>query len=201
VPVLGIVKFTEHLFLTGRVHSPKLLARHHLVISGVTFFSDIICDVGIYFVLHWLANHTPRLAALRKRQIEGVADAAAENVPFFKDAAKVQMQRAVLSPLLYFLWLGSQFVFMNVLGWWPVPATLTGFCIAMGTVRSIHTFWMLRDERRARARMFVAGMPLRCASGPPEPGTPPAIPGATGEVSTNGQSRSENGLKSVSRSK
>lgn len=159
LPVLAVVRITEWLFVSGRVHSAKLHAKHQLVITGVTFVSDIIFDVGIYFVLHWLANHTPHLAALRKRQIEGVADAAAESVPFFKDAAKVQIQRALLSPLLYFLWLGTQFLLMSVFDTSAVWATVIGFCIAIGVVRSIHTVWMLREERR---RIAIA-TGLRCA--------------------------------------
>lgn len=159
-PVLICVKIAEYLLSSGLVKNQRLHAHHHTVISAVTFVSDIIFDVGIYFVLHWLANHAgKRIPTMVEQRIEGVADAAAESVPFFKDAAKVQLQRAVLSPLLYILWLGSQFVLMNTMDWTAVWATVAGFCIAIGVVRTIHTFWMLREERRLRAKLCVAGLP------------------------------------------
>lgn len=159
-PVLVCVKFAEYLLSSGLVNNQRLHAHHHTVISAVTFVSDIIFDVGIYFVLHWLANHAgKRIPVVVEQRIEGVADAAAESVPFFKDAAKVQLQRAVLSPLLYILWLGSQFVFMNVFEWSAVWATVGGFCIALGVVRTLHTFWMLREDRRLRAKLLAAGLP------------------------------------------
>ena len=203
-PVLAVVKFAEHLLaspkLQNGVLADKLEAHHQLIISGVTFVADIIFDVAIYFLLHWLANHTPRKAMhpMVEQRIERVADAAAENVPFFKDAAKVQLQRMVMSPLLYFLWLGSQFAFMNVLDWSAVWATVVGFCIALGVVRTIHTFWMLRDERRARAKAFLATIPS-CSELPAgECIRPRAV--VHPPANAPAQSLSENGEKSVSRS-
>ncbi len=227
VPVLGVVKLAEHLMATRVLKNQdwqdRLETHHHFIISGVTFLSDIIFDVAIYFLLHWLANHAPKKAILRnvEQRIEDVADAAVESVPFFKDAAKVQLQRAVLSPLLYFLWLGAQFFFMNTLEWPVGRATIVGFCIAIGTVRTIHTFWMLREERKQRAVAcgLVCGKcghdlcGIACEEKPgagvcPECGKPFSRPaggngaaavGANG-ASSNGQSLSEKGLKSVSRS-
>lgn len=189
-PVLVCVRVAEYLLSSGLVKNQLLHTRHHLVISAVTFFSDIIFDVGIYFVLHWLANHAgKRIPMVSEERIEGVAEAAAESVPFFKDAAKVQMQRAVLSPLLYILWLGSQFMFINTFQWSAVWATVVGFCIAIGTVRAIHTFWMLREERKLRARLFVAGLP-RCGEGD-SPALCDPVPGAAARaVRDNGHAAS-----------
>lgn len=156
-PVLVCVKIAEALLASGIMPNgqlqQRLQAHHQAVIAGVTLVSDIIFDVAIYFVLHWLANHYPKRFhnTVVEQRIEGVAQAAVENVPFFKDAAKVQLQRAVLSPLLYILWLGVQFAMMNVFQWSAVWATVAGFCVAIGSVRSLHTFWMLREERALRA--------------------------------------------------
>jgi len=189
-PVLGVVRVTEWFLSSGLVKSDKIQARlqahHQVVISAVTLVSDIIFDVGIYFVLHWLANHAgKRIPAMVEQRIEGVADAAVESVPFFKDAAKIQLQRAVLSPLLYILWLGSQFVFMNMFEWTAVWATVGGFCIAIGTVRTIHTFWMLREERRVRVKCFLAKLPKSgeapsCGIIIPDRG--PTLPGGNGHA-------------------
>ena len=205
-PVLICVKVAEYLLSSGLVKNQRLHAHHHTVISAVTLVSDIVFDVSIYFVLHWLANHAgKRIPAMMEQRIEGVADAAAEGVPFFKDAAKVQLQRAVLSPLLYVLWLGSQFVFMNAMDWSAVLATVVGFCIAIGVVRTIHTFWMLREERRQRARCAVAGLPktgdASSCTVVPDGGAPaPPSNGHSSAAGTPAQSLSENGEKSVSRS-
>jgi hypothetical protein len=207
IPVTFIARLAEHLLSTGLVKNHRLQAHHALAISAVTLVTDIILDVGIYFVLHWLASHvSKRIPAMVEQRIEGVADAAAESVPFFKDAAKVQLQRAVLSPLLYILWLGSQFVFINVAEWSAAWATVVGFCIAIGTVRTIHTFWMLKEERKARARLFVAGLPSHantpsCGLVVPERGVAaPSLNGRAGDKAAAPQSLSENGEKSVLRS-
>ncbi len=229
VPVLGVVRIAQHLLATPRFQNgvlyEKLEAHHQLVITAVTFFADVIFDVGIYFVLHWLANHAPKktLPVGVEQRMERVADAAADHVPFFKDAAKVQLQRAVLSPLLYFLWLGIQFVGMNVYGLTAVWATVLGFCVAIGTVRTLHTFWMLREERAhcavsegrvcGKCGYDLRATPAEISGTCPECGkefrrpvkvAPAALPHATTSngASAKGaaQSLSENGEKSVSRS-
>ena len=220
-PVLGVVKLAEHLLaspkLQNGVLADKLEAHHQLIISGVTFVADIIFDVAIYFVLHWLANHTPRKAMnpMVEERMELVADAAADHVPFFKDAAKVQLQRMVMSPLLYFLWLGSQFAFMNAFGWTAVQATVVGFCIALGVVRTLHTFWMLKEER-SRCAVIEGRICGKCGcdlrATPCEgKGVCPACgqqftrqvsdaPACKPSLNGNAQSLSEKGEKSVSRS-
>ena len=117
-------------------------------ISVVTFVTDITADVAVYFVLHWLANHWPALHVFRGEH------AAAEPKPhlsFFKDATLVQVERAALSPLLYFLLLGTQY-YLTHHGMHPVPATAIAFAIAIGTTRALHTMWMYKQERKARLR-------------------------------------------------
>ena len=152
IPMLGVVRVAEYLLSSGLLKNEKLQTHHKLVITGVTFVADVVFDVTIYFVLHWVAHHAPRrIKAKVEHRIEGVADAAAEHVPFFKDAAKIQIQRAVLSPLLYLLFLGIQFVLMSNYDISAAWATVIGLGIAMGVVRSLHTFWMLKEERSRRA--------------------------------------------------
>src|SRR5438045_8923247 len=46
-----------HFWIFGR--SVRLLGEK-LVISGMTFFVDVISDILVYYGLHWLANHLPR---------------------------------------------------------------------------------------------------------------------------------------------
>lgn len=152
IPVLGCVHLTEWALSKGIVDGDRLHVSDKFIIGAVTFFADIIFDVAIYYILHWLANHTPWLKRTRQAQIEAVADAAVESVPFFKDATKVQLQRAVLSPLLYFLWLGTQQSLLHFTDIRTTAATTIGFLVGVGAARSLHTIWMLREERQFKAK-------------------------------------------------
>lgn len=154
-PVLGVVSLVEWGLSTGLVDGQRLHLSDKLIIGGATFIADIVFDVVIYYALHWCANHAPWLKDHRVARINAVADAAVQETPFFKDATKVQLQRAVISPLLYVLWLGTQqaMMQMHVSAVW---ATVIGFCVGMAAARSIHTMWMLRQERRERDRLNSA---------------------------------------------
>ena len=151
-PTLLVVRIVEGLLRSGVVSGAKMHLADSAIISGTTLIADIIFDVSIYFGLHWLANHWGRSERARKQQhrMEVIADAAVETVPFFKDASKVQFERMVLSPLLYTLFLGSQFVLMSVMHVRPVTATLVGFFVGIVCARTLHTLWMLRVERKAK---------------------------------------------------
>jgi hypothetical protein len=151
VPVLLVVKGYHVLGLDNRW------------LPLVTFFADVTCDVTIYYVLHFLANHTGRPKGGR---IHTIADASVEHVPFFRDATKVQLQRMVLSPLLYGLWLGAQWVLIQELRWHPVSATAVGFVIGVGTTRLLHTLWMLREQRALACAARVAA-PVTIVPGTP----------------------------------
>lgn len=147
-PTLLVVRLVEHLLATGWVRAERLHLGAKAIISGVTFVADLFFDLSIYYALHWLANHSGKQK--RQKRLETLADAAVESVPFFKDATKVQFQRLVLSPLLYLLWLGLQFTLMSALHIRPVLATIIGFVVGITTTRTIHTIWMLKEERALR---------------------------------------------------
>lgn len=150
LPVLICVHLTELALAKGIVDGDRLHVSDKLIIGGVTFVSDIVFDVVIYYLLHWLANHAPWLKAQRLKQIEAVADAAVESSPFFKDATRVQIQRAVLSPLLYILWIGTQQFLMHAYMFSTKWSTVWGFLVGVGIARTLHTFWMLREEAAKR---------------------------------------------------
>lgn len=170
IPVITCVHLTEWALSKGIVDGDRLHVSDKLLIGVVTFVSDIIFDVAIYYLLHWLANHTPWLKAQRLRQIEAVADAAVESSPFFKDATRVQIQRALLSPLLYILWIGTQQIMMHAYGFTSAWATVGGFIVGVGTARTLHTYWMIQEERSRKAAI-AAGKPAPTpvVSAPPEP--------------------------------
>ena len=116
-------------------------------ISLITFVTDITADVMVYFALHWLANHWPALHLLRR---EDPDEPPKERLSFFRDATLVQVERAALSPLLYFVLLGTQYLLTHRGYMHPVPATAIAFALGIGMTRAIHTLWMLKQERKAR---------------------------------------------------
>lgn len=156
LPVLGILKICEHLDINRKL------------IPAVTFLADVVCDVAIYYVLHWLANHAGRPA----RPMHTIADATVDHVPFFRDATKVQFQRAVLSPLLYGIWLGTQWVLIHHEGLSIVWATTIGFVAGVGTARVLHTLWMVKEHAVARRAIgppgVVASVPASAGAGATE---------------------------------
>jgi predicted secreted protein len=156
LPVLACVKLMEHFLATPAAADREILQTHHkLIISATTFLSDVIFDVVIYYFLHWMANHAPLLNKHRQEQIDAIADAAVESSPFFRDATRVQIQRAVLSPLLYLLWLGTQFIMMQVYGFGVGWSTVGGFVIGVSVARTLHTYWMLKEERARNAAIAM----------------------------------------------
>jgi hypothetical protein len=150
VPVAAVVELV-HRFAFG--NRAELTPVENGIISGVTIVTDIVSDVTCFYVLHWLANHWPdRLPG--ERLAEVVGEGAAPG--YFKDATLVQMERMVLSPLLYTIWTVTQITLMRYQVA-PVWATIAGFCTATASIRTLHTLWMLRNMRRAKKRAKAAG--------------------------------------------
>jgi hypothetical protein len=115
-----------------------------LIISALTFFVDLIADVAVYFGLHWLANHMPR------QRLVPINPAYAD-LSFMRDASLVQFERAILSPLLYLVALGSQNAMLHR-GVGIEKATAVGFTAGILTARILHTIWMVYSERKAGKR-------------------------------------------------
>lgn len=124
--------------------------RKELIINVLTFLVDIIADVAVYYVLHWLANHAPRKTPrMVPRITKGITQAGLDTMSFVRDATFVQFERAVLSPLLYIVALGTQHVMISN-GAGVARATAFGFGAGIVLTRVLHTLWMLRNERRAK---------------------------------------------------
>lgn len=135
IPVSLCVHF---IHATGFIVNDKAIA-------GITFLLDVVFDFSIYFCLHYLANHGP----FRKFVSH---NPAYRGMSFLHDAGLVQMQRAILSPMLYIIWLGVQHYLISEstvgAGW----ATAIGGVLGIGTSRVVHTIWMLLEERRRHAK-------------------------------------------------
>ena len=149
-PTVLVVHLT-HFFGLGVHHGIDAPTRlDSLMIGGITFLTDALSDVCIYYGLHWLANHWPRLLHLRGES------PGTPHLTFFKDATLVQIERMMLSPMLYLLWLVWQYSLMRE-GISREWATVAGFCVAIGLTRTLHTLWMIRQDRRRRARFAALG--------------------------------------------
>jgi hypothetical protein len=158
------------MLVTGVVHLARrwwLAEGDYWLISGVTFISDIMLDVAIYFVLHWWANH----GGPSKHRTEELLHA---DLSYFKSVTLVQFERAALSPLLYAIALGLQQWMLRA----RVPeeiATAVSLLAAVGVTRVLHTMWMLEQEKRARARLKTG------PAGPGVVGPMPSVNGHAGE--------------------
>jgi len=139
----GILALAPTMLVVHVVSGP-LGVSNEWIINAVTFVADVICDVGIYYLLHWLANHWPKRGGT-------AVEKAAHTLSYFKDATLVQVERMMLSPLLYCVMLSIQHV-MIVRGISPVRATAVGFIVAITMTRVLHTIWMIRQLRRSRAK-------------------------------------------------
>lgn len=113
---------------------------------ALSFFIDLVADLAVYYVLHWYANHVP------KKYGGTLIHPEYTDLSFLQDATKVQIERMVLSPLLYVIALGGQYLLMQS-GSRPPTAAAIGFATGVVVSRVLHTFWMLYDQRRMRKRM------------------------------------------------
>lgn len=129
------------------VHFSRRFTDHKPTIMAVTFVSDIVFDVVIYYLLHWVANHMPK----RRRQ-PGVALA---DLSFLKDASLVQFERAILAPVYYGAAMGLQWLLLLNHPERREFATAVALMGGIVITRTLHTFWMIRQERRREQAALV----------------------------------------------
>lgn len=155
-----LVASTLAAFSTGGLmHALVLLGlpeQKKLLVGSITFFVDLVVDLAVYYVLHWVANHMPRGS-------EKLINPEYANKSFIKDASFVQFQRMLLSPILYIIALGGQNV-MLTLRYSVFTSTIAAFGAGVVTTRVLHTLWMIRADhvagrraREARAMQRIAG--------------------------------------------
>ncbi|GMV26215.1 MAG: hypothetical protein AMXMBFR58_22460 [Phycisphaerae bacterium] len=135
------------------------------LITAITFFADVTSDVLIYFGLHWLANHRP--GARRLSQV----DEAYRQMSFVRDAATVQIQRIILSPLLYGVAFGTLYGLLHA-GWARELASAVGLIAGIIATRILHTVWMLKLERAALEKLRLIKPHADPRLEDPAPGAP-----------------------------
>ncbi len=122
----------------------------------LSFVIDLVADLAIYYVLHWYANHVPsRFGGGGKLLNPEYSD-----LTFMQDATKIQLERMVLSPILYGIAMVFQYVFRDDMS--PPARAAIGFTVGICTTRTLHTLWMLWEQKHRRAKMLVqkAGAPI-----------------------------------------
>jgi hypothetical protein len=108
---------------------------------------DMAVDVVLYYALHWIANHWhPSWKRSARRQ---------HKRSFFHDASLIQFERAILSPLYYFVAMGLMYVLQR----WNIVeshswAFVIGFTSGIVVTRFVHTFWGMRSGRFADLPLF-----------------------------------------------
>lgn len=128
---VGVLHLTRYMGIDGR-----------LTILAVKFICDVIFDVAIFYLLHWLANHRlPRwvmpMAKKPKRS----------RLAYFKDATLVQFERAMFSPVYYVVMLTTAYFWLNEDSSNREVAAMVGFATGMFATRFLHTSWMLISGR------------------------------------------------------
>jgi hypothetical protein len=156
-PVILVVYLAQKLGLS-RDHTFSVGSFHLYTIGVITLVADLIFDFSIYMGLHWLANHHPwrhKYLGPADKLLDTaehlVLEPAHKGMSFIHDAGLVQFERAVLSPVLYAVWIGLQSLFIHR-GFSAESATAIGCICGIGMARVLHTFWMIFYERRDRER-------------------------------------------------
>ncbi|MEM7622438.1 MAG: hypothetical protein AAF235_04470 [Planctomycetota bacterium] len=168
VVVAGLV---STVMVMGLIWFLKLVVGTTWPTWGYTAFSvgaDIALDVAIFTGLHWIANHWRPLAGRSGKETLELGAAAP---PHLEDTARVQLERAVLSPLYYIIAAAGTEGLQRI-GIHPAWAVMIAYPVGLLVTRTLHTVWGLRSgtfedhhirekkqriERRQRARLERAG--------------------------------------------
>ena len=144
VPVMHWVEVLDiHTYVGGKLH-----VKPPWIVSSLTFIVDLVADLAVYYVLHWWANHVP------KKFGGTLIHPEFSDLTFLQDATKVQVERMILSPILYIVALGGQYM-LHSGGMGVAWATAIGFTMGITTTRTLHTLgmlWEIHRKRRAAER-------------------------------------------------
>lgn len=113
-----------------------------ITVLAIKFGCDVVFDVGIYYTLHWLANHRlPRWVKSGKSKPPG------SRLAYFKDATLVQFERAMFSPVYYSVMLTVAYFWLDPEASNREVAAVVGFAAGMFAARFLHTSWLLVSGR------------------------------------------------------
>ena len=111
---------------------------HKLIIAAIAYVVDTVCDVLVYYALHWVANHWNPNGHLPEH------DDRPKSRRFMHDATRIQAERMALVPIFILIGPGGMWAlqkFADISHSW---AFVIAFVTAIITTRIIHTAWGLR---------------------------------------------------------
>lgn len=126
---IAIAKWPVHLV------AEWIGAERHLLIALAAAAIDGVVDIGLYFLLHWIAN--------RWRPLPARSGDRPRRPDFWRDASVVQFQRLALTPLFYVASVGGMFALQHA-GMGASWAFVVAFSAAILLTRIVHTWWGLR---------------------------------------------------------
>jgi hypothetical protein len=150
IGIMYAVMFWIHRLKIDVHIADQLQVNVKFVNIALSFIIDLVADLAVYYLLHWYANHVPsRFGGGGK-----LVNPEYSDLSFMQDATKVQLERMVLAPILYSIAGGLQWVLMKG-HMHPPAAAAIGFAAGILTTRTLHTFYMLWEGRRRRAKFLL----------------------------------------------
>lgn len=141
-----VMHYVNVLDIDGHL-SRRLNVNVKYVNVTLSFVIDLVADLAVYYVLHWYANHAPGKLGGK------LINPEYSDMTFMQDATKIQVERMILSPILYGVALGLQ-LFLLHQEFRPPTAAAVGFAVGITTTRTLHTLWMVWESKRKRARLL-----------------------------------------------
>jgi putative flippase GtrA len=145
------VMYVLHALGIDQHIADRLKVNVKFVNMTLSFLIDVVADLSVYYLLHWYANHAPGKFGGKLINPE-YAD-----LSLMQDATKVQLERIVLSPILYGIALGGQYFLPHWFAMSPPLAAAISFSIGVVVARVLHTIWMIREQKIRRAALERAG--------------------------------------------
>ena len=146
---VAIAKYPVHLL------SLTIGEQHKFINSVVAAVVDGIVDIGLYFVLHWIANHWGPIKHERKTKakLNENGEFIEKSVSFWRDASLVQFERLTLTPVFYLFAIGGMWGLQHY-GLRASWAFVLSFSVGLIVTRIMHTWWSLRTGRFEPLPMF-----------------------------------------------
>ncbi len=150
IGIMYAVMFWIHRLKIDIHIADQLKVNVKFVNIACSFVIDLVADLAVYYVLHWYANHVPSRFGGGGKLI----NPEYSDLTFLQDATKVQLERMLLAPILYVVAGTIQWILMKG-HMQPPAAAAIGFALGISTTRTIHTFFMVWQQRKRRAKMLV----------------------------------------------
>jgi hypothetical protein len=142
-----IAKWPVHL-VTGWVGE-----EYKFINSVIAAVIDGVVDIGLYFVLHWVANHW------RPTRRGDEHDLPEQSASFWREASLVQFERLTLTPAFYVIAIGGMWGLQHA-GMRASWAFVLSFSAGLVVTRIVHTWWGLRTGRFERIPLRTGPAPM-----------------------------------------